>query len=226
MTSSLVPDNMTSSLSVIVTGCSTGIGNSIAIHLARQGHVVFATMRNALHRKEGYQLQQISSSENLSLFVVDLDVDNATSCSLALGKCLHLAPHGRIDVLINNAGVGGKVGPVEETETEDFERIMRTSKKKIHFHFIFFLSLSDVPLADTLFRVPLCSFFLLPFHLQQQQQQQQQQQTTCHLSVSLKCCFLLCVKMVFGKNQMDVEVSEQSFFFHLLLLPSRSSPQR
>ena len=65
-------------------------------------------------------------------------------------------------------------------------------------------------MAATLFRVPLSSFFLLPFYLQQQQ-------TTCHLSVSLKCCFLHFVKMVEVHAQSSKKKKTSIFFFFLLV---------
>jgi len=114
------------SLNIIVTGCSTGIGYSIAVHLASLGHTVFATMRRADTRKEGRTLRQIANDRNFNLYTISHDVDSEQSTSNCLGQCLHLSKN-QIDVLINNAGVGGKVAPVEESEYNDFERIMKTN---------------------------------------------------------------------------------------------------
>jgi len=118
---------MTTSLNIIVTGTSTGIGHSIAIHLARLGHTVFATMRRAKTRKEGHALRAIAKQEHLDLHTLDHDVNCLQSTMICLGQCFHLATNGKIDVLINNAGVGGKVAPVEESDYNDFERIMQTN---------------------------------------------------------------------------------------------------
>ena len=80
-------------------------------------------MRRASTRAEGKSLRKQAEQHNLpGLHVVELDVTDPQSCKACLEHCLSVA--GRIDVLINNAGVGGKVTSVEETDVGDFKRIM------------------------------------------------------------------------------------------------------
>jgi len=79
---------------VVVTGTSTGIGQATAITLARAGHTVFAGMRNL---DRGDDLRGIASAENLSVTIVQLDVDSDSSVDDAFNHILR--ERGQIDVL-------------------------------------------------------------------------------------------------------------------------------
>jgi NAD(P)-dependent dehydrogenase (short-subunit alcohol dehydrogenase family) len=105
----------------LVTGTSTGIGLATAVALARGGHTVIATMRNLASAGE---LQKIVAVEKLPITLAALNVDDDASVDSALGKVV--AEHGRLDVLVNNAGVGGG-GSVEENSTARFREVMETN---------------------------------------------------------------------------------------------------
>jgi NAD(P)-dependent dehydrogenase (short-subunit alcohol dehydrogenase family) len=98
----------------LVTGSSSGIGLATAVTLARGGHQVIATMRNLDGAGE---LVKIASAEKLSVKVIALNVDDDVSVDSAISKAI--AENGRIDVLVNNAGVGGG-GSVEEMSLSVF----------------------------------------------------------------------------------------------------------
>jgi NAD(P)-dependent dehydrogenase (short-subunit alcohol dehydrogenase family) len=84
---------------VLITGGSSGIGKSIGDFLQQNGYVVYGTSRNSTRVLD-------------SLFpLVDLDVRNTESIRKAVAKVI--AVTGRLDVVINNAGVG-ITGPLEE----------------------------------------------------------------------------------------------------------------
>lgn len=102
---------------VLITGTSTGIGQATAIHLARKGYSVIATMRNP----DGYpELAQISKEEDLGIRILPLDVNSRESVSEAFLKA------GPVDVLINNAGIG-HVGPIEEAPLDQVQAVMETN---------------------------------------------------------------------------------------------------
>ena len=105
----------------LVTGTSSGIGLATAVTLARGGHTVIATMRNL---DGAVELRQIISAEKLPVMVTALNVDDDASVSNSVGKVL--AENGRIDVLVNNAGVSGR-GSVEEVPTAVFRQVMETN---------------------------------------------------------------------------------------------------
>ena len=85
---------------VVITGCSTGFGYHGALAFARRGDRVYAGMR----RDKG-DLGKVMSDEGLDAEVLKIDVDDEASVRSAIGEVLEREGH--IDVLINNAGVGG-----------------------------------------------------------------------------------------------------------------------
>ena len=106
----------------VVTGTSTGIGLATAVTLARAGHTVYATMRNP--KTGGEELRAIAEREHLRLHIAALDVDSDESVRNPFAKVL--AEGGRIDVLVNNAGISG-IGPVEENPIAAFRATMETN---------------------------------------------------------------------------------------------------
>jgi NAD(P)-dependent dehydrogenase (short-subunit alcohol dehydrogenase family) len=91
---------------VLITGTSSGFGRLAAETLARRGHRVFASMRD-IHGKNAPARADIEGQarqENLSLEVVALDVTDDLSVASAVATVIARAA--RIDVVVNNAGVG------------------------------------------------------------------------------------------------------------------------
>jgi NAD(P)-dependent dehydrogenase (short-subunit alcohol dehydrogenase family) len=103
---------------VLITGTSSGIGLATALELARAGHRVFATMRNA---ERSPQLGEIAKREGLPVTVRVLDVASDAS----VGACF-AGIREPLDVLVNNAGVE-QHGTVEELPMEAFLATMNTN---------------------------------------------------------------------------------------------------
>ena len=97
---------------VLVTGASSGIGKAIATFLFAKGYIVYGTSRNPKNEKE-------FSFELIALNVLKLDTIN-TAVNYILEK------EGRLDVLVNNAGMG-ITGPVEETPTDEMRAVFNTN---------------------------------------------------------------------------------------------------
>jgi NAD(P)-dependent dehydrogenase (short-subunit alcohol dehydrogenase family) len=106
---------------IFITGSSTGIGLATAVAFGRAGHDVYATMRNPDRAPE---LASIAAKERLPIKVLPMDVDNDASVGKAVAGIL--AESGRIDVLVNNAGIA-VTGPVEELPLAEFRRVMETN---------------------------------------------------------------------------------------------------
>lgn len=106
---------------ILITGCSTGIGLESALTFGRAGHRVYATMRNLA--KAG-PLQAAAAAEKLDVRTVQLDVDSQASIDQAIAHILSEA--GTIDVLVNNAGVTG-VGPIENTTDAEWHAVFETN---------------------------------------------------------------------------------------------------
>jgi NAD(P)-dependent dehydrogenase (short-subunit alcohol dehydrogenase family) len=105
----------------LITGASTGIGQVTALHLARAGHDVHATMRSP---ERGAPLLESAKTEGLKLTVSQLDVTEPASVEKAVA--LVLAKAGRIDVLINNAGIGN-LGALENCDEDDVRMMFETN---------------------------------------------------------------------------------------------------
>ena len=82
-----------SSSVVLITGCSTGIGRAAASHLAERGYTVFATAR---------RVEDLADLAAAGCRTLPLDVTDEASMRAAVDAVE--AAHGRIDVLVNNAG--------------------------------------------------------------------------------------------------------------------------
>jgi NAD(P)-dependent dehydrogenase (short-subunit alcohol dehydrogenase family) len=91
---------------VLITGCTSGIGRHAALHLAARGHRVFATGRN----EKALAALKAEAPQNLETLV--LDVTNADSIAAAKQEVDARTGGKGIDVLVNNAGYG-LLGPTE-----------------------------------------------------------------------------------------------------------------
>jgi len=100
-----IPATSIAAKTIIITGSSTGFGALTAKALAAQGHHVIATMRHAATRNLAakHELEAYAKRGDYMLEVVDMDVTNDASVQNAIEAITK--SHGRIDVLINNAGV-------------------------------------------------------------------------------------------------------------------------
>ena len=94
-----------STKTILITGCSSGFGRLTAETLARQGHCIYAGVREPDGRNSAAvgELRQLADDENLDLHLVDLDVTRSESIYAAVSSVIE--EQGRIDVLVNNAGI-------------------------------------------------------------------------------------------------------------------------
>jgi NAD(P)-dependent dehydrogenase (short-subunit alcohol dehydrogenase family) len=106
---------------VLITGTSTGIGLATAVHFARLGHDVYAGVRNPATATE---LREAIDKERLAIRPVAIDVDDAGSVTRGVREIL--AGAGRIDVLVNNAGIGGG-GPIEDVPVDWVKTLFETN---------------------------------------------------------------------------------------------------
>ncbi|STX28883.1 retinol dehydrogenase [Legionella beliardensis] len=98
---------------IVITGTSSGLGLSLAIKLAKQGHCVYATMRDLSKKGE---LVNASYSQDAKLFIKSLNVSDTTSINTCINEIIK--EQGRIDCLVNNAGMGFIKSTELASETE------------------------------------------------------------------------------------------------------------
>ena len=88
----------------LVTGASSGFGRMIANTLAGAGHTAYASMRD-LSGKNAHQVEEVgtySREHGVDLRTIELNVQSEASASAAVNSII--AEHGRLDVLVHNAG--------------------------------------------------------------------------------------------------------------------------
>lgn len=104
----------------LITGCSSGIGKSTALSLARDGIYTFASMRDT---SKGGQLSEIVKKEGLPLEIIELDVTDSHTIDNVFQKILE--KKGRLDILVNNAGFM-IMGSFEDVDIERFDLQWKT----------------------------------------------------------------------------------------------------
>jgi NAD(P)-dependent dehydrogenase (short-subunit alcohol dehydrogenase family) len=117
---------MNSKQVVLITGSSTGFGRLFTETLARNGHTVFATMRDLGGRnaKNAAEIRALAEKESLPIHLLEMDVTDDTSVGRAVDAAV--AKAGRIDVAINNAGYYLS-GLAEAVTTEQVQHLMDTN---------------------------------------------------------------------------------------------------
>jgi NAD(P)-dependent dehydrogenase (short-subunit alcohol dehydrogenase family) len=106
---------------VLITGTSSGIGLETALAFARAGDRVVATMRDP-SRASG--LLKAASDAGLVVEVIPLDVTSDDSVNTAFAQVIN--EHGRLDVLVNNAGMGTSA-TLEELSIGDLQRSLEVN---------------------------------------------------------------------------------------------------
>ena len=102
-----------SNKNALVTGGSSGIGKAIAETLKSQGADVYVI-----------DLNESESNTSQGINTIKTDITSSDNLKDTFNKIPN-----RVDLLINNAGVGF-IGNIEETEEEDFDRLYKVNVKE------------------------------------------------------------------------------------------------
>ena len=107
----------------LVTGANKGIGFEVARGIAKAGYVVLLGARNPTTGREAVDSLR---NERLDVRFVELDVTRRETISAAAGRIE--ADFGKLDVLINNAGIADPHdGPPSRASVDAIERVLRTN---------------------------------------------------------------------------------------------------
>lgn len=106
---------------IVITGANSGFGLAGALAFARNGDTVVATMRDV--GKSG-ELEQRAANESLHIDIMPLDVSDSGSFGFAVNDIV--SRHGRMDVLVNNAGIH-RAGSLEDVTEDAFREVMETN---------------------------------------------------------------------------------------------------
>ena len=106
---------------IIITGASSGIGKALAFTLAKKGNKLVLAGRNK--EKLNAVLQKMNEV-NISAISIVTDVCKKEDCKNLINKCI--TEFGRIDVLINNAGISMRA-LFNESDLEVIDKVMNTN---------------------------------------------------------------------------------------------------
>ncbi len=111
---------------ILVTGSTSGFGRLMVETLARQGYQVFAGMRAVVGKNApaAEALSTFSQREQLALHPIEIDVTDDASVERAIAAIVGQA--GRLDVVVNNAGVSYS-GPLEAFTPEQVSQQFETN---------------------------------------------------------------------------------------------------
>ena len=118
---------------MLITGCRSGIGLATAIAAAKEGYVVYAGLRDISTKQE-----LVSSSDGLNITPIQLDVTKNEEHRSAVEQIER--EQGRLDILINNAGIG-LGGFLEEVSEAELRRSF-----DVNFFGLWALSKACIPL--------------------------------------------------------------------------------
>lgn len=121
---------------VLITGAGAGIGRACMILFAREGATVCGVSRTQANLDETLRLVRAGGGEGS---VVSADLSVPEGAEQAVAACL--ATHGRIDVLVNAAGVGyswrhtslGSMDPVHSTPVDKWREVMAINLDSVFF---------------------------------------------------------------------------------------------
>src|SRR5262252_6390192 len=89
---------------IVVTGASSGFGRLTANALAQSGHTVYASMRETKGRNapQAADVEKFAKDNRVDLRALELDVNSQESVDAGIAQII--ATHGRLDVIVHNAG--------------------------------------------------------------------------------------------------------------------------
>jgi 3-oxoacyl-[acyl-carrier protein] reductase len=111
----------------IVTGGARGIGHAAAVVLARDGYDIVLADLDATAATEA--AQRLTTNERTAIGV-QTDVSRRDSVDAMVATVLD--QFGRIDVLVNNAGIAGRAAPIHEVTEDEWDTLIAVDLKSIY----------------------------------------------------------------------------------------------
>ncbi len=105
----------------LITGGSSGIGKSCALEMAKQGARVVITDLANREKQMQQVVEEITKMKGQAMYI-PLDVSKEKDWTQAIQQ-VHQKWNEPLDVLVNNAGIGGALKPFEELTLEDFRLV-------------------------------------------------------------------------------------------------------
>ena len=110
---------------MVVTGAAAGIGKTTALAFAAEGASVVVSGRNFS------QLEAVANEIGDQALAVQVDVSDMASCQAMVDAAVD--KFGRIDVLFNNAGIGGDRAHTADQSLENWQRVIDTNLSGVFY---------------------------------------------------------------------------------------------
>ncbi len=111
----------------IVTGAGSGFGEGIARRFAEEGAKVIV---NDINLDAGERVAAAITAESLTGQFIAADVSNSDAVKELVAGAV--AAFGRLDIMVNNAGIAQRAGPMLDTSEAEFERIYAVNVKSVY----------------------------------------------------------------------------------------------
>ncbi|GGM42699.1 3-ketoacyl-ACP reductase [Paraliobacillus quinghaiensis] len=108
----------------IITGASSGIGRAAAIRLAKEGAKIGLI---DLKEKNAESVKQEIESMGGEAIITDTDVSDPHRLKTSIDEIV--AEWGQLDIVLANAGINGKVAPIEDITPEEWDQTLTTNLK-------------------------------------------------------------------------------------------------
>ena len=105
----------------LITGASRGIGRAVALRLAADGADIAINYHSDRASAESAAAQVAALGRSARVYQASVADPRALTCMLDAVVC----DFGRLDILVNNGGTGGAVGPVADADPAEVERLLR-----------------------------------------------------------------------------------------------------
>ncbi len=112
----------------LITGASRGIGRGVAIRFAREGAFVIAVARNKDLLRG---LEEELSKEGLRIETIQADLSSSPACEEVVTRAVE--EYGRIDVLVNNAGILGLRVPIVQITPSEWDMVIATNLNAVFY---------------------------------------------------------------------------------------------
>jgi NAD(P)-dependent dehydrogenase (short-subunit alcohol dehydrogenase family) len=112
---------------VVITGSSKGIGKTIAMEFAKAGYSVVLNARNDIELKQSANDISRSIRDSNRVISIPGDISQEDICISLIEAAIK--QFGRIDVMINNAGISGESKKIHEMIARDWDEVIDVNLK-------------------------------------------------------------------------------------------------
>lgn len=111
----------------VITGAASGMGRATALLFAKEGAAVVLTDLNAQGGETA--VAECAAAGGRAVFQ-RTDVTSEPDIQAAVARAVK--EYGRLDIMYNNAGIAGAIGPIEKIESKDFDRTIATLLRAVY----------------------------------------------------------------------------------------------